>query len=103
MKLITALKDGDYIIRISGDIDHHATVGLREEIDGVLERENPRRLVMDLGSTDFCDSSGLGLILGRYRKTVEKNMEFLLVNPTPEIMKILRLAGVDKMLDIRNI
>ncbi len=101
MKLETSTKDGEYIVRISGDIDHHRAPGIREEIDRVLEKTRPRRLVLDLGQTDFMDSSGLGLILGRLRKTGEMEIAMTLINPNPAVQKILRLAGVENMLDIR--
>ncbi len=101
MKLLTAEKEGDYIVRITGDIDHHSAPGIREEIDRELKRIRPKSLVLDLGSTDFMDSSGLGLILGRLRRTQELGIALTLLNPTEQIVKILRLAGVEKTLDIR--
>ena len=101
MKTLTARKDGDYIVRITGDVDHHATQGLRETIDRELDSSHPTRLILDLGATEFMDSSGLGLILGRLRKTREMGIELILVDPSDAVMKILRLAGVEKMLDVR--
>lgn len=101
MKLLTAEKDGDLIVRLTGDIDHHSAPGIREEIDRELDRIRPKKLILDLGSTDFMDSSGLGLILGRLRKTQEQGTALVLANPSVPILKILRLAGVENALDIR--
>lgn len=101
MKILTAARDGEYVVRIAGEIDHHTTPGIREEIDGYLEENRPHRLILDLGATTFMDSSGLGLILGRLRKAGEEKIDMVLVNPNQSILKILRLAGVEKMLDIR--
>ncbi len=101
MKLMTAEKDGDLLAKIAGDIDHHSAPGIREEIDRELLRCKPRRLVLDLGETDFMDSSGLGLILGRKRKCDEAGIPFVLLNPNRASMKILQLAGVEKMLEIQ--
>ena len=92
MNLITAMKDGDLLARITGDIDHHSAPGIREEIDRLLEQQRPARLLLDLGETDFMDSSGLGLILGRKRKTDELGIGLVLINPTPGCRKILHLA-----------
>lgn len=100
MKIITAEKDGALIVRITGEIDHHSAPGIREEIDREMTCKNPKEIILDLGSTDFMDSSGLGLILGRMRKTQERGIRFTLLNPTEQILKILRLAGVEKTLDI---
>lgn len=101
MKLITAVKDGDLVARITGDIDHHSAPGIREEIDRLLEKEKPSRLLLDLGETDFMDSSGLGLILGRKRKTEEIGAHLVLLNPTEGCMKILRLAGMEKQIETK--
>ena len=101
MKLQSALKNGEFVVRVSGEIDHHSALGIREKIDEGLENHRPARLILDLSETEFMDSSGLGLILGRLRKCGDRGCEMIVVNPRPQIVKILRLAGVEKMLDIR--
>ena len=100
MKILTAEKDSCLLVRITGEIDHHTAPEIRQEIDGELERLRPEKLILDLGQTDFMDSSGLGLILGRMRKTEEMQVNFTLLNPSPSILKILRFAGVEKKLEI---
>ena len=100
MKILTAEKNGALIVRVTGDIDHHSAIGLREEIDGELERSSPKEMILDLGGTDFMDSSGLGLILGRVRKTGERGIRLTLLNPSEQILRILRLAGVERSLNI---
>ena len=101
MKLLTAQNDTDLIARITGDIDHHSAPGIREEIDRLLLEQKPKRLMLDLSGTDFMDSSGLGLILGRKRKTEEIGARLVLVNPTEGCLKILRLAGMEKQMEIK--
>ncbi len=101
MKLETIEQNGDLIARITGDIDHHSAPGIRDEIDRKLKSAKPRRLILDLGETDFMDSSGLGLILGRKRKTEEEGCGFVLQNPAKDCLRILKFAGVDKMLEIQ--
>ena len=103
MKLITAVKDKDLLVRVTGDIDHHSAPGIREEIDRALEREKPARLLLDLGETDFMDSSGLGLILGRKRKTEEMGISLVLINPTQGCKKILHLAGMESEIEMKYV
>ena len=100
MKILTAEKNGALIVRVTGDIDHHSAIGLREEIDGELVRAKPKEIILDFGGTDFMDSSGLGLILGRVRKTEEMGIRLTLLNPSEQILRILRLAGVERSLNI---
>ncbi len=101
MKLIAAEKDGDLVVCITGDVDHHSATGLREEIDRLLEEKKPDALILDLGGTDFMDSSGLGLILGRKRKTEEMGIGLKLLNPTEACRKILRLAGMENKIEMK--
>ena len=52
---------------LTGEIDHHGAGRLRDSIDETLRRTCPRLLVMDFGGVEFMDSSGIGIVLGRYR------------------------------------
>lgn len=83
-----------------GEIDHHSAVAIRGKIDDALYRDLPRNLVIDIGNVGFMDSSGLGLILGRYRKAKELGIPLSVANPTPSVKKILSMAGIDRMIQI---
>jgi stage II sporulation protein AA (anti-sigma F factor antagonist) len=87
---------------ISGEIDHHNARTVRTQIDETLQLKRPMRLELDLSQVAFMDSSGLGLILGRFNKASELGTEFLLTNPTPGVMKILDLAGIGRLIKIER-
>lgn len=91
-------ENGTVTISILGDIDHHAAKELRFEIDTIIEEATPALLIFDLKQCEFMDSSGLGLILGRYRKCCEYGCEFKLANPGNKTMRILRMAGVENII-----
>ncbi len=90
-------------VKLPKDIDHHIAKELRVQIDQSLLRHKPKKLILDLTHTQFMDSSGLGLILGRARITREMNMEYLLVNPNASTQKILEMAGADKLIAIQKL
>ncbi len=87
-------------IAVQGEIDHHSAKGLREEIDRAMYLYRPPVLALDLGGVTFMDSSGLGLILGRYTKLKSIGGALVISHPTPEILKLLVLAGADKLVKI---
>lgn len=87
---------------IRGEIDHHSARTIRTQIDEELLRRRPVRFVMDLSHVDFMDSSGLGLILGRFNKASEIGAEFLLMNPNAGVKRILDLAGIGRMIKIER-
>ncbi|MBE6688166.1 MAG: STAS domain-containing protein [Ruminococcaceae bacterium] len=96
-------ENGVMTVKITGDIDHHTCKDLRNEIDSILLCESPECMLFDLTECDFMDSSGLGLILGRFRKCTENGCEFKIVNPSGKTLKILRMAGVDKLIKVESI
>lgn len=81
-----------------GEIDHHSAPLIRAEADALIERHAPRVLVLDLSHITFCDSSGLGLIMGRYKKVVALGGRLIVLDPTPEISRIIALSGLDKLI-----
>ncbi len=87
---------------IEGDIDHHNARAVRSRIDTKLYIQRPDELIIDLSRVSFMDSSGLGLILGRYTKATELGIVFKVANPTPQIRRILDLAGTERLIKIEN-
>ncbi len=83
--------------RIHGEIDHHGAKPVREQMDEIIAKHHPLTVRMELGGVAFMDSAGLGLMLGRYTRISEYGGRLVLVDPTPGIMKILSLAGADKL------
>ena len=95
-------KNEELTAALSADIDHHSAATIREEIDRELYRCRPKKLRLDVSRVNFIDSSGLGLILGRYTKAEEIGCSFVLSNPSAQIEKILRLAGTDRVISIER-
>ncbi len=89
-------------ITLCGDIDHHGAVGLRADIDRLLYRERPACLYLNLSAVDFMDSSGLGLILGRYNLMQELGGRMILRDPCSRVERILRLAGIERLIPVEK-
>ncbi len=85
---------------ICGEVDHHNSRKIRTEIDAKMMSARPAAFVLDLSEVSFMDSSGLGLILGRFSKASDLGIPFSLSNPTGPTQKILDLAGMDRMIRI---
>ncbi len=100
MKSITSGKV--LTIFLDGDVDHHNARIIRGKIDTKVFLQRPDELILDLSRVTFMDSSGLGLILGRYAKAVEMGISFKVANPTPQIKRILDLAGTERLIKIET-
>ena len=90
------------VIRIRGEIDHHSAVSVRAGVDDVLAARQPERVFLDLSGVDFMDSSGLGLVMGRYTLVKELGGAFAVVDPSPAIMRIFKLAGMERLIQIET-
>ena len=88
------------IVRLDGEIDHHSAAEIRENLDRMIAETRPKSLVLELSDIDFMDSSGLGLVLGRYRRLQEIGSKMFIKNPSVRTEKILAMAGVNKLIRI---
>ena len=89
-------------VALHGEIDHHGAAKIRMGIDKMIDEKKPTTLVLDLEKIDFMDSSGLGLIMGRYKKMSEIGGELILRNPNAAVLKICRLAGLGRFIKIQT-
>lgn len=87
------------VFYLHGEIDHHGAKAAREEIDSVVCKLHPELVKLEVSAVNFMDSAGLGLILGRYAKISEYGGRLVLCNPSRQIMKIVSLAGVDRLIE----
>ena len=94
---------GDTVIaKIDGEIDHHRAKRLREAVDGRIYADRPACFMADMSGVTFMDSSGLGLILGRFTLCRELGIDFKLCSPSDEVMKIIDLAGAGRLIRIER-
>lgn len=94
--------EGVLTAKIFGDIDHHCAKHVREAIDSAIFSYKPNTVLLDLSAVEFMDSSGLGLILGRYNTAIEMNSEFKLINPSSGVKRVLELAGIERIIKIEG-
>ena len=98
----TSLENDVLTVTLRGEIDHHSAVGVRSDIDSLIYEVRPRKTVLDLFAIDFMDSSGLGLIMGRYALMQRIGGELTLRNPNERVVKIFELAGLGRIIKIEN-
>ena len=87
-------------IFLPSEIDHHNSEELRRESDNLIERNHIRYVIFDFKETDFMDSSGIGVIMGRYRRIFMLGGEVCAVHVNERMRKILTMSGVTKIMQI---
>ena len=93
-------KGEELVVHVGGEIDHHSAVGVRTEVDARIIATSPKRVLLELSAVDFMDSSGLGLIMGRFALIKKYGGTLSLLDPSPAVMKMMKLAGMDRMVTI---
>ncbi len=98
----SVFSDGVLTIRLGGEIDHHSAVNVRTSLDEEICRLRPQKTVLDLAEIEFMDSSGLGLIMGRYSLMQKLGGTLTLKSPNERLMKIFELAGLGRIIRIEE-
>ncbi|MDO4582023.1 MAG: anti-sigma factor antagonist [Bacillota bacterium] len=88
------------MVRISGELDMYTADTLRRRLDAALAQAATRHICFDFAGVNFIDSSGLGLLLGRYRQVAPAGGALLITNCTPPVYRLLLASGMDKVLQI---
>ena len=82
---------------LSGELDHHSAKEMREAIDNAVELNMPSRLVLNFKDISFMDSSGIGLVMGRYQNVKRKNGTMVVVPGSQYVSRVLGLSGIFSM------
>lgn len=89
-------------VQFKGEIDHHTARRMAKEADELIARYEPTLLVLDFGNVTFSDSSGIAVVLGRYKKMKELGGQTELSSVPKAVKRIFTLAAVDKLVKIRE-
>lgn len=90
-------RESELIARLSGELDHHSARSLREQVDAAVEQSSIRRLRLDFQEVTFMDSSGVGLVMGRYRLMHVLGGTLTVSGTSERIRQMMRMAGLDKL------
>ena len=89
-------------VRLSGEIDHHNARQIREQVDSAVEMHKPKKLCLDFKDVTFMDSSGIGMIIGRYKKLHNIGGKIGVINISPKIKRIFEMSGLFNIVSCFN-
>lgn len=88
------------VVRLNGELDHHTAELVRNRVDAELDADVCKNVIFSLEGLEFMDSSGLGVILGRYKKVSQHGGKMALCAVTDSVRKIFELSGILKILPL---
>ncbi|MCI5919741.1 MAG: anti-sigma factor antagonist [Roseburia sp.] len=96
------LKGGNLTIRMPKELDHHCASQIQVEADLLLQSYLVKRLVFDFSETEFMDSSGIGVIIGRYQNLRYAGGEVVASHLNARMSKIFVISGLHKIVKIEK-
>lgn len=88
------------LIRLKGELDHHTAEKLRLLAENEIEKQEIKHIVLNLEELHFMDSSGLGVILGRYKKIKKNNGEMIICAISPAVKRLFEMSGLFKIMQV---
>lgn len=87
-------------IRVPEELDHHNAVPIQQEADRIMMSQDIQKIVFDFRDTTFMDSSGIGVMMGRYRAVRRKGGTLEAVEVNERMEKILEMAGIARLISV---
>jgi stage II sporulation protein AA (anti-sigma F factor antagonist) len=88
------------IVRLRGELDHHTAEMVKIKMEDAILRGNSDHVILSLKDLVFMDSSGLGVILGRYKLITGKGGKMAVCNVNPSVYRLFEMSGLFKILSI---
>ena len=100
---MTSRTQGEHIIlALAGEIDLYTAPRLQTELTAALAASDTAQIVVDMSAVDFCDSTGMNVLLAAHRLAGEKGGDLTLAAPRPPVRKILEVTGLQSVFTIHD-
>lgn len=93
------VKNRCLIVHIGKELDHHNAISLKEKADRYLEKENVKHIIFDFANAEFMDSSGIGVIMGRYKKVIFTGGKVYVTRVGKAVDRIFQISGLYKIIE----
>jgi len=94
MQLKSKLYQNSLFISLNGELDHHTAEYTRSQLDDTMLKTVAARVVIDLANLKFMDSTGIGVLIGRYKKMRDRNIPIFICNPSSQAERIFKMTGL---------
>lgn len=88
------------IVRLKGELDQHYAAGLRTDIDSQAARLGVRKIIFDFTRVGFMDSSGIGVLMGRYRLMQSVGGSVCAFGASPRLDKLIEMSGIKRIITV---
>ena len=94
MEVKHKINDSVLSVALVGELDETAAEKTRVYIDGLIAKYQPQRVIFDLKGLMFMDSTGIGVLIGRYKNCKKRGISVMIYRPSDSVDKLLNLSGL---------
>jgi len=98
MGTIIEIKGSTLVALPDCEIDHHSAERLRSQIDAAYEKSSCRNIILDFSRVGFMDSSGIGMIIGRYKNAEKRGGKLYITGMNQDMGRIFGISGLAKII-----
>ncbi|MDO4567573.1 MAG: anti-sigma factor antagonist [Clostridia bacterium] len=97
---VTAYRcNGALNVELCGELDHHAAACARRELDAAIAADTNCDVILNMSRVTFMDSSGLGVLLGRYKRVAANGGKMYIYGASRTVDKLLRMSGIYSLIE----
>ena len=97
MEVTFVERNGNLVVKIRGEIDHHTAQGIKNSVTHEFAKGNAKNIVFDFAYVSFMDSSGIGMVIGRYKELQKTGGRVFAINIGAEIGRIFEISGLKRI------
>ena len=100
MQIFSENKKGTLSVFMTGELDEYSAGYIKQKLDILFAGENFERIVMDFKNLDFMDSTGIGVLISRYKQMQQRKIPIYLANPNSQMERIFKMSGLYKIMPL---
>lgn len=81
-------------VLMCGELDEHSASHARLYLDKIFSGNDFNQIIIDLSELEFMDSTGIGVLIGRYKKMKSRQIPIFICNPSKHAEKIFKMTGL---------
>ena len=100
MEIKNRIYENTLYVILSGELDEHSAYKTRINLDEIFSKPNFNQVIIDLSELDFMDSTGIGMLIGRYKKMKVINKKMYVCNPSKHVDRIFKMTGLYEIMPL---
>ena len=100
MEITVNIRKNVLLVSLSGELDHHTAKEVKSLIEEVVKNRGVKNLVLDFSNLTFMDSSGIGVVVGRYKLITSLGGRIAIAGAKNNVSRLLYMSGINKIIEL---